>query len=233
MYNQLVRELNRYKNLGRAKVMQRFFKTGKGEYGEGDVFLGLSVPRQRLLARKYMDLTLADIQKLLKSRVHEYRFTALVILVTKFSKSSESEKRKIYIFYLKNAKRINNWDLVDTSAPYIVGEYLRNKDPKILYKLAQSNNLWKKRIAMLSTFAFIKRNQFQDAFNVAKLLINDEHDLIHKSVGWMLREVGNRNLLEEKKFLKKHYKKMARAALRYAIEKFPKQEQKKYLNGRI
>lgn len=222
-------ELKHAANPSKVKILQRFFKTGKGQYGAGDVFLGIMVPIQREIAKKYTDLSLNDIQKLLKSKIHEHRLTALIILVTKYKKSNEAEKKIIYEFYLRNARTINNWDLVDTSAPYIVGQYLLDKNKAVLYKLAKSNNLWEKRIAILSTQAFIRAGKFDDTLKIAKILLKDKHDLIHKAVGWMLREVGNRSMIAEEKFLQKHYKAMPRTALRYAIEKFPKQKQEFYL----
>jgi 3-methyladenine DNA glycosylase AlkD len=233
MINKLIQEIKKTGNPARAKVMQGFFKTRKGQYGEGDEFLGLSVPQQRVIAKQFIGLGLSEIKQLLKSKIHEHRFIALVILCDKYNKASDAEKTKIYKFYLTNAKQINNWDLVDTSAPYIVGEYLIDKNKSILYNLAKSDNLWEKRISILSTFAFIKRKQLNDTFEIAKIFLNDKHDLIHKAVGWMLREAGKKSVEAEEKFLKKYYKIMPRTALRYAIEKFPKQKQKMYLSGRI
>ena len=214
----------------RAKNLSWFFKTGKGQYGEGDIFLGIPVPEQRKVAKKYFDLSLGDVQELLKSKIHEHRFTALVILISKYRKAKESGKKEIYDLYLKNTENINNWDLVDLSAPRIVGDYLLNKERSILYKLAKSKSLWEKRISILSTFTFIDNNDFEDALNISELLLHDEHDLIHKAVGWALREVGKKEQNVEEQFLAKHYFQMPRTMLRYAIEKFDEEKRKKYLN---
>ncbi|MFH1257254.1 MAG: DNA alkylation repair protein [Candidatus Diapherotrites archaeon] len=217
---------------GKAKLLSRFFKTGKGEYGEGDVFLGVMVPEQRKFAKKYPNLSLEEIQSLLSSKVHEHRLTALFILVSKFKKADENEKKEIFNFYLENAKRVNNWDLVDLSAPNIPGNFLLEKSKKekaVLFRLAKSKNLWEKRIAVLSTFSFIREKRFDESLSIAELLLEDKHDLIHKAVGWMLREIGKRALAAEERFLKKHAVKMPRTMLRYAIEKFPEKKRKAYL----
>lgn len=210
---------------------QRFFKTNKGEYAEGDKFIGVNVPNQRIIAKKYKDVSLTIIEQLLQSNIHEHRLTALLILTYKFPKSSEEKKSKIITLYLKNTKYINNWDLVDLSAPKLLGEYLLKNPTKkpILYKFASSKNLWEKRIAMLSTYTFIKKKLFDDALKIAKILINDKHDLIHKAVGWMLREIGKIDQETEEAFLTKHYKTMPRTMLRYAIEKFSEDKRKFYL----
>jgi len=226
---QLKKELKSLINPKQIKISQRFFKTGPGEYGEGDIFLGIKVPLQREVANKYIHLSFDNIENLLKSKIHEYRLIGLLILISKYKRAKEKEKKKIFNFYLKNYQGINNWDLVDISAPYIVGDYLLNKNKDILYKLARSKNLWKKRIAILSTFTFIKNNKFNDVLKISKLLLNDNHDLIHKAVGWMLRELGKRNLKIEEEFLKKYIKKMPRTMLRYAIEKFEEKKRKSYL----
>jgi len=216
-----------------AKTMKWFFKTGKGEYGEGDVFVGLKVPTQRILAREFKDLSLNHLKVLLNSPVHEERLISLFILVHKYDKGNEEDKSDIFSFYIKNIKGVNNWDLVDLSAPKIVGNYLLDKDKSLLEKFAKSNNLWKRRIAILSTQEFIKNYKFDTTLKIARILINDEHDLIHKAVGWMLREIGKRDLKLEKKFLKLYYKKMPRTMLRHAIEKFPDAKRKKYLQNKI
>lgn len=225
-------ELKKLTNPKKAKILARFFKTGKGEYGEGDRFLGVTVPEQRKVAKKYSETSLADLQKLLESRIHEHRMTALVILTLKFPKANDEFKKEIYNFYLKNTKRINNWDLVDISAPKIVGEYLLDKPEKrkILYKLSKSKNLWERRVAIMATFAFIRNEDFKDTLKISKILLNDEHDLIHKAVGWMLREVGKIDQEKEEKFLKKHAGKMPRTMLRYAIEKVDERKRGFYLN---
>lgn len=229
MLNQLKKDLQKLKNPQKAKILARFFKTGKGEYGEGDVFLGITVPQQRKVAKKYPDLTLKQLQNLLSSKIHEYRLTALFILINKYRKADEKDKKEIFNFYLQNTKNINNWDLVDASAEYILGDYLSEKNKTTLYKLAKSNNLWERRVAIMATFKFIKNNRFQNTLKIAKILLKDKHDLIHKAVGWMLRETGKRDRKAEEIFLKKHYQKMPRTMLRYAIEKFPDNKRKFYL----
>ena len=214
----------------KAEASAWFFKTGPGEYGEGDVFIGLTVPEQRRIAKKYRDLSLTDAVKLLRSKEHEFRLTALIIMVEKFRRGSEKEKKMIFDRYLKNTKWINNWDLVDSSAPYIVGGYLLGRPHDLLFKMARSSDLWQKRIAIISTFAFIMSGQPGTTLQIAEILINDEHDLIHKATGWMLREVGKRcGESEEEVFLKKYHKTMPRTMLRYAIERFPEQKRKGYL----
>jgi 3-methyladenine DNA glycosylase AlkD len=216
----------------KAKVLQGFFKTGKGEYGEGDIFLGLVVPESRKIASMFKEMSLNDIEVLLQSKIHEERLIALLILVQKFEKEEKSQK-DIYNFYLNSTKYINNWDLVDLSAEKIIGPYLLNRSKSVLYKLAKSKNIWERRISVLTTFHFIKNNNFDDTLKVAAILIKDNHDLIHKAVGWMLREVGKRDLNVEEEFLKLNYKKMPRTILRYAIEKFPENKRKAYLSGKI
>ncbi len=209
--------------------MQRFFKTGEGQYAYGDVLLGLSVPAQCQLARKYAELPIKEIETLLKSKYHEYRLTALMILVLQFAKANEIEKEKIANFYLNNTERINNWDLVDSSADKILGAYYFEKDKEPLYHLAKSSSIWERRMAIIATFYFIKKNQYDEALKISELLLSDKHDLIHKAVGWMLREIGKRNLPLEQQFLDKHYKQMSRTTLRYAIERFPEKQRREYL----
>jgi len=221
------KELKNKANPKRAKITQRFFKTGPGEYGEGDVFLGIVAPEIRKLVKKYSDLKIKEIIRLLHSKIHEERLTALLIMVKKFQ--IEKNKEKIYNLYLKNTKYINNWDLVDLSANKIVGDYLLDKPKSILYKLAKSKSIWERRISIIATFNFIKNNEFEETLKIAKILLNDKHDLIHKAVGWMLREIGKRDLKIEEEFLKKYYPKMPRTMLRYAIEKFPEKKRKQYL----
>jgi len=225
----IVDDLRKLANPDKAKILQKFFKTGKGEYGEGDIFLGLTVPEQRKIAQKYRNLTFSEIQELLSSPIHEFRLTALIILTLKYKKAEESEREKIVNFYLKNLKNVNNWDLVDLSAPNILGEWFFDKDKKILYQLAVSKNLWERRIAILSTFGFIRKNVFLDTLKIAEILLFDKHGLIHKAVGWMLREVGKRGREIEFAFLKKYSRKMPRAMLRYAIEKFNEKERAIFL----
>lgn len=222
-------------NPEKARVLQRFFKTGIGEYGEGDVFVGASVPDLRKLAKKHSSLSLNQLSPFLKSKIHEERLTALLILLEKFNqaKDSENERKKIFDFYLKHTVFVNNWDLVDLSADKIVGAYLlEQKNKSLLQKLANSSNLWERRIAIISTFAFIKQNSFNETLKVSEILLEDNHDLIHKAVGWMLREIGKRNLAIEEKFLKAHCKKMPRTMLRYAVERFPEEKRKFYLGGK-
>lgn len=225
----ITKELATIANPEKAWFLQRYFKTGKGEYAEGDKFLGITVPLQRKAAKKYCSLGLEEIEKLLSSEVHEHRFTGLLILVSKYEKGEEKERRKIVAFYLKNRKRVNNWDLVDTSAPYILGDWLLDKDRSVLYKLAKAKTIWDRRIAIMSTYAFIKKDNFKDTLKLARTLLSDKHDLIHKAVGWMLREVGKKSKVTLKNFLDKQCKSMPRTTLRYAIERFPKEDQKHYL----
>ncbi len=225
--------LRKNANKDQAKNLQWFFKTGPGDYGEGDIFLGIKVPVLRSIAKKFTDLSIDELHELLSSKFHEERLAALMILVLKFPKSSDKGKKFIFDFYLKNTKHINNWDLVDLSSPQIVGGYLINKDKNILAKLASSKILWEKRISILATFQFIKSNHFETSIMIAEKLLNDDHDLIHKAVGWMLREIGKRNLETEEMFLQQHYKSMPRTMLRYAIEKFPEEKRQAYLKSKI
>jgi len=233
MLDQIKNDLAQLSNPEQGKKLSRFFKTGKGQYGEGDLFLGIPVPEQRKVAKKYIDLSLNDIQKLLNSNTHEHRLTALLILIFKYKKAENSAKEQIFNFYLKNTKNINNWDLVDLSAPKIIGDYLVIKDRFILYELAKSNSLWERRIAILSTFKFIANNDFKDALNILELLLHDKHDLIHKAAGWALREIGKRNQEVEERFLTKYCTQMPRTMLRYAIEKFDEKKRKFYLTKKL
>ncbi len=229
MLTQLKQELQQHASKEKATIYARFFKTGKGEYGEGDKFLGLTVPEQRALAKKYVTLPFADIEQLLDSPYHEHRLTGLIILVYKYEKAQDEEKGKIIDFYIKHKHRANNWDLIDCVADKLLGKYLIDKDKSLLYELATSQSLWDRRIAIITTFEFIKNDKFDDTMRIAELLLQDKHDLIHKAVGWMLREVGKRNQEIEETFLKKHYKQMPRTMLRYAIERFDKNKQQVYL----
>ncbi len=228
MLQKIKQELENYGNPAKAKLLSGFFKTGKGEYGEGDVFIGVKVPEQRLIAKKYSALPLSDVQKLLSSKIHEHRLTALLILIQKYKKNP-SERAKIVEFYLRNTKNINNWDLVDLSSHKILGDYLLDKDVSVLYKLAKSDNIWERRIAIISTAAFIGRHRFEHTLKIAKMLLKDTHDLMHKAAGWMLREVGKKNLEAELKFLDKHAPGMPRTMLRYAIERFAEPKKKHYM----
>lgn len=225
----LTKELNSLADKKKAVILQGFFKTGPGQYGEGDIFLGLTVPTQREVAKKYLDLSLADIQELLASDIHEYRLVAIIILTNNYKLADQKIKKTIFNFYLKNYQRINNWDLVDLSAPNIVGSYLLDKPRDILYQLAKSNSLWKKRIAIVATYTFIRNNDFVDTYKIAKILLTDDHDLIHKAVGWMLRETGKRDQKSLEKFLQQHNGQMPRTMLRYAIERFEEEKRKSYL----
>ena len=264
----LIKELRKMADPGRAKNLQRFFKTGKGEYAEGDLFLGLTVPQSRLLVKKYwQEISMKEAKELLHSQYHEERLIALFILVAKFKKADEAGKpafaascakapkaekatagkptfakatagkQEIFDLYLANTKFINNWDLVDLSAPNIIGSYLYGPpshkamagEAKILFKLARSKSLWERRIAMLATFYFIGKGEPRLALEIAEILVNDSHDLIHKACGWMLREIGKRCGQEiEEEFLQKHYKTMPRTMLRYAIERFDDKKRKFY-----
>jgi 3-methyladenine DNA glycosylase AlkD len=216
----------------KARILQGFFKTGPGEYGEGDVFLGIPVPMIRKLAKEHDGTPPDETIKLLTSSFHEERLLALLMLVRDFTRNSEPAKKKIYSLYLRNTRYINSWDLVDLSAPLIVGGYLADKDRKQLYAFARSRDLWKRRIAIMATFAFIRQNDFTDTLNIAEMLLGDRHDLIHKAVGWMLRELGKRDLQAEEAFLLRHHRVMPRTMLRYAIERFPEAKRKRYLKGR-
>lgn len=232
MYTKISAELKTKSNPTKAKILARFFKTGKGEYGDGDKFLGIMVPQQRKIVRNYFrESSLADIQKLLNSRIHEFRLTGVLLLVEKYKKSDE-DKKKIYNFYQKNLKKgnINNWDLVDLSAPNIIGDYLFDKNRTVLYNMAKSKKVWERRVSILATFFFIRKDDFNDILKIAELLLNDKHDLIHKALGWMLREVGKRdkNILTD--FLDKFAGCMPRVMLRYAIEKFNESDRQKYLS---
>lgn len=226
-------ELKKHANPQRAAVSRRFFKTGSGEYGEGDEFLGITVPQQRVVALLHLDVPLKEISRLLKSRIHEHRFTALEILVAKYEQSKvEKEKAKIVGFYLKHRLCINNWDLVDTSVEYILGDFLWKKDKSVLYDLARSKSVWERRMGIIATFAFIKRNTYTDTVRIATILLHDTHDLIHKAVGWMLREVGKRDESVLLAFLDKYCIVMPRTMLRYAIERLPKRTQRYYLRNK-
>ena len=226
----------RLKKLGdpdHAAVSQRFFKTGPGEYGEGDIFLGIRVPILRKLAGQFKDLPVGEREILLHSPIHEERMLAILIFVRKFKKNGEKARKHIYDLYLKSTGFINNWDLVDVSAEHIVGAYLMDKSKRPLYRLARSNNLWERRIAIMATFHYIKHHEFSETLKLSHMLLTDPHDLIHKAVGWMLREIGKRDLKAEETFLKEHYHKMPRTMLRYAIEKFTENKRQRYLKGTI
>jgi 3-methyladenine DNA glycosylase AlkD len=230
---EIQRKLRRLANKEKAQLLQGFFKTGPGQYGEGDVFLGITVPLLRKLAKECRGTSVADSLTLLRSEIHEQRLLALFLLIHVYTQGGEAVKKRIYGEYLKNTRYINNWDLVDLSAPNIVGDHLLDRSRKPLYALARSSDLWKKRIAILATFRFIKENDFVDALAIAGMLVRDDHDLIHKAVGWMLREVGKRDMQAEEGFLKKHCQAMPRTMLRYAIERFPEAKRQRYLKGKV
>jgi len=227
---ELKKDLKKLSSRQKAQNLQRFFKTGPGQYGEGDQFIGVVVPDIRKIARQYSDLPLGQATKLLHSAIHEERLCALLILVDQYQKGDSAKQKQIFNLYLKNYKYINNWDLIDLTAPRIVGAYLADKPKDILYKLARSKNLWQKRVAILATFCYIYQGQSKETIKIAKILIHDKHDLIHKAVGWMLREMGKR--CDEQillNFLDKNYKTMPRTALRYAIERLAENKRKYYL----
>ena len=210
-------------------IYQNFFKTGKGQYDEGDIFIGVSVPDTRKIAKEFKALSLSEIKKLIHSKIHEERLLGLILIVNQFQAGDEKLKAQLYRYYLKNKKYINNWDLVDVSAHLVVGIWLLDKDRSVLYRLAKSKSLWDRRIAILSTFSFIRKNDFKDTIKLSECFLDDEHDLMHKAVGWMLREVGKRDEATLFKFLKQHLQKMPRTMLRYAIEKFPEKKRKAFL----
>ena len=227
------RTLKALANPEKAKILSSFFKTAHGQYGYGDVFLGVMVPQTRATARAFHRLPVEETLELLHSRIHEERLLALLILVDQFKKGGINDRQAIYNLYLSNTRHINNWDLVDLSAPQIIGGYLIDKDRSLLTKLSDSRSLWERRMAILATFPFIKNNDLFDTFRIAERLLTDKHDLIHKAVGWMLREAGKRNQEEEEKFLKIHYKCMPRTMLRYAIERFEETKRQNYLQSKI
>lgn len=240
MYKLLINDINFLKNPIKAKLLQRFFKTGKGQYGEGDIFLGITVPKQRILAKKFIDLKFSDVEQLLRSPIHEHRLIGLLILTYQYARAEklkiknpaqgELEQKRIYQFYIAHTGGINNWDLVDVTAPKVVGAFLRHRDKKILFKLAKSKNLWQRRIAIISTFDFIYFKDPSTTLALSEILLKDSHDLIHKAVGWMLREVGKR--CGEKYltgFLDRHASHMPRTMLRYAIERLQPAQKALYM----
>ena len=208
--DQLKKDMRRLASPEKASALSRFFKTGKGEYGEGDAFLGIMVPDQRKLAKKYPDLLMNDLRKLISSRMHEERLVCLFILINRYKKVDSNGKKEVVDFYLRNLRYINNWDLVDLSSGPILGDHLIHNDRSILYEMAKSDDLWERRIAIMSTFTFIRQNDFGDTLRIAEMFLNDRHDLIHKAVGWMLREIGKRDQAKEEEFLDQHCKEMPR-----------------------
>jgi 3-methyladenine DNA glycosylase AlkD len=225
------RELRLVADPAKARLLPRFFKTGPGEYGEGDRFLGVTVPKCRAIAARARTLPASEVEKLLRSGWHEERSVALFVLLFAFERGDERERTEIYRLYCRNLDRVNNWDLVDGSAPTIVGGYLQDRDRTPLYRWASSAVLWERRIAILATLRYIRIGEFEDTLALARILLEDDEDLIHKAVGWMLREVGNRDRRVEEAFLRAHHRRMPRTALRYAIEKFPEGKRRAYLKG--
>ena len=226
-------EIRAHADASIAAHSSRFFKSGPGEYGEGDRFLGVRVPVLRSIAGRFRGVRLQAMLSLLNSAWHEERLTAVLLMAQEYKHGGPQERQDIYDAYLSHRSCVNNWDIVDSSAHLIVGPHLETGSREILYELAASNQLWDRRIAMMSTLHFIRQGEFEDALRIAEMFLNDEHDLIHKASGWMLREVGNRDRSVEEEFLKKHYKKMPRTMLRYAIEKFPDARRKAYLNAKV
>jgi 3-methyladenine DNA glycosylase AlkD len=226
----LKRELSGAADPTRVRTLT-WFKTGKGQYAEHDKFIGVGVPKLRSIVAKYYALTLAQIDALLASRIHEYRYAALLILVMRYEEGDARMRQQVFDFYLDHTHRINNWDLVDTSAPYIVGEHLADRSRRVLYRLAKSGELWERRIAMVATSAFIQKGDLEDTFGIAQRLLADKHDLIHKAIGWMLREAGDYSRADMIDFLKRNYSKMPRTALRYAIEHLPQGQRRRILRG--
>lgn len=220
-------------NPGTALALQRYFKTSPGQYGAGDIFLGIKVPVLRAQVKTFQGVLLTTLADLLSSRYHEERLFALFLLIDFYQRGNEAEKQQAYDLYLAQTAHINNWDLVDTSAPRIVGNFLFNKPRQVLYELAASTSLWERRIAVLATFYFIDQNDFSDSLKLAEILLHDPHDLMHKAIGWMLREIGKRDLDVTEKFLQTHYRVMPRTMLRYAIERFPEPHRLAYLKGKI
>lgn len=216
-----------------AGPSQQFFKTGEGEYGAGDQFLGIRVPNLRQVAKRFREAPFAAMKTVLRSKYHEERLCALFLMVQRFQRGSAEQQKEVFDHYLASTKYVNNWDLVDGSAHQIVGGYLLERDRRRLRRLAKSKDLWERRISIIATYHFIKHEQFEDTLELAALLRDDSEDLIHKAVGWMLREVGNRNRAAEEGFLQEHYRHMPRTMLRYAIEKFPEARRKQYLHGKI
>lgn len=225
--SQLKKDLKAFVKPGKAEILARFFKTGKGDYGEGDIFIGVMVPEIRKVAQKYKNIELSELSKVISGKIHEERLCgALICTYRKLN-------REVVDFYLSNVRFLNNWDIIDLTAPKILGLWMvsRPDERKILYKFAKSKSLWERRIAVLSCFAFIREKDFKDTLAIAEILLNDDHDLIHKAVGWMLRELGKRDQSVEERFLKKYYKKMPRTMLRYAIERFEESLRQRYLKG--
>ena len=230
---QLERELASAADPKRAVFVAAYFKTGKGEYGEGDRFLGMPVPVLRKIAHRYSDLPFDELHRLLASPIHEHRAAALEILVAQYERGDETLREKIVAFYLRHTRAMNNWDLVDTAAPYILGEHLKTRPRGLLDRLAASRHLWERRIAIIATLSLIGGGEIDDTFRIAEKLLSDEHDLIHKAVGWALREAGKVSRPALVTFLRKHYSALPRTTLRYAIERFPAAQRKRMLAGKF
>ena len=230
---QLIESMQALADKEKAQFLQRFFKTGKGQYAEGDIFLGIKVPETRQVAKAYRNLPFSEIKKVVANPVHELRLCGLLILVERFKKASETDKKDIFDFYLSNTQYINNWDLVDLSSYNIVGNYLLDKPRDILYRLAKSKNMWEQRIAIVSTWAFIRNKDLDDTLAISEMLLDHPHDLIHKAVGWMLRELSKRNEAAMLDFVEKHYNRLSRTTLRYAIERLPEDIRKNILQGKF
>ena len=222
-------ELKSMANPEKVAYLQRFFKTGPGEYAEGDLFLGLMNPQTRSIAKANKSLPISELQILLENRYHEARLCALVIATERYKRAKPVEKKELYDFFIKNTRYINNWDLIDDTCPHVIGEYLLDKDRSILYKFAKSKNLWEQRIAIISSRTFVRNGDFKDTIVLAEMLIDHKHDLMHKAVGWMLREIGKRDKETLSEFLEKYATKMPRTALRYAIEHYPEPERQYFL----
>ncbi|MBI5211040.1 MAG: DNA alkylation repair protein [Elusimicrobia bacterium] len=227
----LQRELRRLSDPGKAAALQRFFKTAKGEYGEGDIFLGVTAPQLKAVAGRHRGLPLPELRRLLRSPVHTDRAAALAIMVARCQRGDAAEQARLYRLYTGEMGHVDNWDLVDMSAPHIVGRHLRRRDKTVLSRWAASPVLWRRRIAMIATLDFIRRGSFSESLRLARMLLADEEDLIHKAAGWMLREIGKKDLPTLEGFLRRHYRRMPRTMLRYAIEKFPERRRQAYLRG--
>lgn len=227
---EVIKELKSMADPDKAAILQRFFKTGPGQYGEGDIFIGVMVPQSRQVAKKFSQLPLGEVRTLLYSRIHEERLVALLILVRRYSSASGREKEKIVKFYLDHVKQVNNWDLVDLSAPNILGAHLVDSIDRrrLLYSLAGSENVWERRIAIVATHHFIRNGDFSDTLKITEMLLQDRHNLMHKAAGWMLREVGKRDAAAQQAFLEKHFSVMPRTMLRYAIERLPENKRRRY-----
>jgi 3-methyladenine DNA glycosylase AlkD len=223
------RELNALENPADAEFLQRFFKTGSGQYGEGDVFIGLRVPQTRVITKKYRELPLPEIEKLLDSPIHEHRLAAVIIMTERAKRAQEEEKKGLYDLYLRRVDRMNNWDIIDISCGHVVGGYLLDKPRDILYKLARSKVMWERRVAIISTSRFIAQGDLDDTFKLAELLLGDNDDLIHKASGWMLREAGKKDEVRLKDFLDQHAATMPRTMLRYSLEKLHPTDKAHYM----